>query len=165
MIAETNAESIKYLYGFFCPQLHYFCVCVLVPIKMADSSVHTADKSLKLDDSYLLVAAIDIGTTSTGYAFSFKETPTNIIMNKNWLSSVSSAKTSTVVLTNPDGSFNRFGYEAEDEYLGHEPEEGYQLYRCFKMVLYNLQVCYNITIRGLRSLLDIKAFSKLILQW
>ena len=33
---------------------------------------------------WLLVAAIDFGTTFSGYAFSFKATPETIIMNKNW---------------------------------------------------------------------------------
>ena len=32
----------------------------------------------------LLVAAIDFGTTFSGYAFSFKTDPENIICNKNW---------------------------------------------------------------------------------
>ena len=103
---------------------------------MSDSSVHKAMEGLKLDDSFLLVAAIDFGTTFSGYAFSFKDSPNNISMNKNWGSSIVSLKAPTVVLTNPDGSFNSFGYEAEEEYLQHEPDEGYQIYRCFKMVLH-----------------------------
>ena len=99
-------------------------------------------ESLKLDESYLLVSAIDFGETYSGYAFSFKESPNDIKMHKNWGSSIASSKTPTVVLTNPDGSFNSFGYEAEDEYLQHDPEEGYQIYRSFQMVLYKKVSAY-----------------------
>ena len=35
-------------------------------------------------DKFMLVAAIDFGTTFSGYAFSFTSSPENIIMNKNW---------------------------------------------------------------------------------
>ena len=102
---------------------------------MAEVSATGAMEGLKLDDDYILAAAIDFGTMFSGYGFSFKEDPTKINMNKNWGSSTTSLKTPTVVLTNPDGSFNNFGYDAEDEYLQHQPEEGYQIYRDFKMVL------------------------------
>ena len=33
---------------------------------------------------YVMVAAIDFGTTFSGYAFSFKSNPEDIKMNKNW---------------------------------------------------------------------------------
>ena len=35
-------------------------------------------------DDFVLVCAIDFGTTFSGYAFSFKSDPNNIKMNKNW---------------------------------------------------------------------------------
>ena len=34
--------------------------------------------------NYLAVAAIDFGTTYSGYAFSFNTEPEKIICNKNW---------------------------------------------------------------------------------
>ena len=112
---------------------------------MAGQRPHRAMENLKLDDSYSLVAAIDFGTTFSGYAFSLKESPNVININKNWGSSITSSKTPTVVLTNPDGTFNSFGYVAEEEYLQHEPEEDYEIYRCFKMVLHKkVSACYNV---------------------
>ena len=33
---------------------------------------------------YLLVAALDFGTTYSGFGFSFSESPEDIKMNKNW---------------------------------------------------------------------------------
>ena len=37
--------------------------------------------------NYLMVCAIDFGTTYSGYAFSFAASPEEIKMNKNWGSS------------------------------------------------------------------------------
>lgn len=67
------------------------------------------------EDKYILCAAIDFGTTFSGYAFSFKSSPDSIKMNKNWSESFGfqSYKTPTCVLTGPDHSFMSFGYEAE----------------------------------------------------
>ena len=36
------------------------------------------------DGGYLLVAALDLGTTYSGYAFSFITDPENVICNNNW---------------------------------------------------------------------------------
>ena len=35
-------------------------------------------------ENFVLVCAIDFGTTYSGYAFSFKATPDDVIVNKNW---------------------------------------------------------------------------------
>ena len=91
------------------------------------------------------MAAVDFGTTYSGYAFSFKSTPKDILMNKNWGSEVGceSYKAPTCVLTNPDGSFHSFGYKAEFEFSQLDPskdniggKDGYNLYRQFKMMLH-----------------------------
>ena len=94
---------------------------------------------LNLNPNYLVVAAIDFGTTFSGYAFSFKANKDNISMNKRWGSSTGreSDKCPTSVLLNPDGEFYSFGYEAEEDYLQLDSDAGYQLYRKFKMVLYD----------------------------
>ena len=36
------------------------------------------------DGDYLLVAALDLGTTFSGYAFSLKTDPEKVICNNNW---------------------------------------------------------------------------------
>ena len=66
-------------------------------------------------EHYVMVAAIDFGTTFSGYAFSFKTNPEAIAMNKNWgaVTGFESYKTPTCVLTGPSGDFVAFGYEAE----------------------------------------------------
>ncbi|KAK3108409.1 hypothetical protein FSP39_007406 [Pinctada imbricata] len=95
-----------------------------------------------------LVAAIDIGTTYSGYAFSFshdfKENPTKISV-KHWLSSTSnlvSEKTPTCVLFDQNDEPHAFGYEAEEvftEISQEDPEEAkkWSMFRRFKMQLYN----------------------------
>ena len=72
--------------------------------------------------SSILVAAIDFGTTFSGYAFSFlheyEEIPMKISAMK-WNSRIgplTTEKTSTCVLFDKDRKFHSFGYEAEDKY-------------------------------------------------
>lgn len=106
-------------------------------------------QNLSLNENYVMVAGIDFGTTFSSYAFSFRSTEARpnshkeIKMNKNWGTSLGyeSYKTSTCVLTDPDGKFHSFGYEAENKFAGLEqdqvrPQDGYNLYRNFKMLLH-----------------------------
>ena len=97
----------------------------------------------------LQVAAIDFGTTYSGYAMSFRgeflENPLKIFTN-NWTTGSSSAvslKTSSCILFDPDQNFNSFGFEAEDTYAKlAEDEEHYKWYyfKRFKMLLYENKV-------------------------
>ena len=105
----------------------------------------TGMAELSLDESYTLAAAIDFGTTFSGYAFSLKSQKDEIKMNKNWGAELScqSYKTPTCVLTKPDGTFHSFGYTAENYYSQLDTNEvkvggpnGYNLYKHFKMVLH-----------------------------
>ena len=70
-------------------------------------------------DNYGMVAAVDFGTTFSGYAFSFKNKPKDIRMNKNWgqAQGCDSYKTPTCVLVNGANEFEAFGYEAENKYV------------------------------------------------
>lgn len=100
--------------------------------------------------SKLVVAAIDFGTTYSGYAFSFKhdyeKDPTKISTNSTWVAGTAgllSLKTPTVILLDADKNFVAFGYEAEDLYNSLAVEGGdlhkkYYYYRRFKMLLYNV---------------------------
>ena len=90
-------------------------------------------------DHYLFAASIDIGTTHSGYAFSFKSDCNAISAPNTWISPTgkSCSRCPTSVLLNPDGSFHSFGYEAEADYLKLGSDTGHQLYRNFKMVLYD----------------------------
>ena len=99
------------------------------------------------DGNYLLIAAIDFGTTFSGYAFSYKTKPYDIKINKNWGANMGHAsyKTPTSVLVNPKGEFEAFGFEAEQRYANLEEEdttpEKYALYEKFKMRLHAKKVC------------------------
>ena len=71
----------------------------------------------------LLVAAIDFGTTFSGYAFQtksdFKQDPIRI-QGFTWTTGSNaglSNKTPTCVLFNPSKEFDSFGIEAEDKYI------------------------------------------------
>ncbi|XP_053399339.1 heat shock 70 kDa protein 12A-like isoform X2 [Mercenaria mercenaria] len=93
----------------------------------------------------LLVAAIDFGTTYSGWAFSFKndfdKDPTKVCA-KNWTGDqLVSSKTPTCVLINPDGkTLDSFGYEAETKYAELATDELHKpwfFFRRFKMMLFD----------------------------
>ena len=99
--------------------------------------------------SSLLVAAIDFGTTFSGYAFSFlhdyKRDPLKISAN-SWNAGIGqlvTQKTSTCVLFEKDGKFNSFGYEAEEKYSNLALDDNHHdwyYFRRFKMMLYDKKV-------------------------
>ncbi|XP_069129241.1 heat shock 70 kDa protein 12A-like [Argopecten irradians] len=72
--------------------------------------------------SHVISAAIDFGTTFSGYAFStlhdFHTSPDKV-SSLTWTATsgcLQSLKTSTAVLFTPDKKFSCFGFEAEDKY-------------------------------------------------
>lgn len=106
---------------------------------------------LRTRDNYLIVAAIDFGTTYSGYAFStrhdFQRDPTNASL-KQWVDPSSNMvynKTSTCVLFTKEKIFHSFGFEAEAKYLDlllENDQENWYFFRRFKMSLYEIQVNY-----------------------
>ncbi|KAL5012577.1 hypothetical protein ScPMuIL_011128 [Solemya velum] len=113
-------------------------------------SVYTRDNAgdtlQAFASSKLLVAAIDFGTTFSGYAFSFRheyETEPSKVAGKVWHSStglLASMKTPTCLLLKPDKTFAAFGYDAENSYselaLDNEHHKWYY-FRRFKMMLHD----------------------------
>ncbi|XP_062588400.1 E3 ubiquitin-protein ligase TRIM36-like [Saccostrea cucullata] len=103
----------------------------------------------------LLVAAIDIGTTYSGIAFSYKHEYENDplkIRSNNWDSGtwgLVTLKTPTCVLFNKDKVLDSFGYEAEEKYLEltleKEHEEWYYFKR-FKMSLFNKEASSSLNL-------------------
>jgi hypothetical protein len=100
--------------------------------------------------NHLLVAAIDFGTTYSGYAFGMvgdlNKDPTKIRANQAWVSgqqNLLSLKTPTCLLLDKDEKFKSFGYEAENHYsnimIDEEVDEYYYFYR-FKMNLHENEV-------------------------
>lgn len=94
---------------------------------------------------YLVVAAIDFGTTYSGYAFAFTRDPESIHMMRRWEGGdpgVSNTKTPTTLLLSPDKRFHSFGFGARDFYHDLEPSEAkkYLYFEKFKMKLYDNEV-------------------------
>lgn len=98
----------------------------------------------------ILVAAIDFGTSSSGYAYLFrheyKMDPLKIRLNERWsanYSAFSTEKAPTCVLLNPQKEFLAFGYEAEQKYselaLDSNHHDHY-FFKEFKMVLHETRV-------------------------
>lgn len=114
------------------------------------SAVSSAIPS-ELDNPYLVVVAIDFGTTYSGYAFSFltgKEKD-EIFMNRDWRNeqNCKTHKTPTCLLLGPDLSFDSFGYDALENYAelqGNRKEKEYFFFQHFKMELHNNQVENNM---------------------
>ena len=111
----------------------------------SSSNVVGSDKKDKI-----LVAAIDFGTTFSGYAFSFKHDyqadPSKVSVNQNWVAgsmALVSLKAPTVVLFDENKKFLSFGYEAENAYseLALDGEHHkYYYYKRFKMRLHEKKV-------------------------
>ena len=112
------------------------------------TSLFALDSSMM---SSLLVAAIDFGTTFSGYAFSFlhdyKRDPLKISTN-SWTAGVGqlmTLKTSTCVLFDTVGKFHSFGFEAEEKYSNlalDDKHHDWYYFRRFKMMLYDKMVQY-----------------------
>lgn len=107
----------------------------------------------KIEENYLIVAAIDFGTTFSGYAYSsrhaFQIDPLKVTM-KSWVDPSSSMiykKTSTCILFTKEKEFSEFGFDAEAKYLDllldddntDEKAKDWYFFRRFKMALYELQ--------------------------
>ncbi|XP_055028218.1 heat shock 70 kDa protein 12A isoform X4 [Misgurnus anguillicaudatus] len=90
---------------------------------------------------YVVVVAIDFGTTSSGYAYAFTKEPECIHTMRRWEGGdpgVSNQKTPTTILLTPEKKFHSFGYAARDFYHDLDPTESKQwLYlEKFKMKLH-----------------------------
>jgi len=93
----------------------------------------------------VVVAAIDFGTTYSGYAFTFTTDKTKVYCN-HWNAGARglvSHKTPTTVLINSKQQFDSFGYEAEDKYSDLAEDDkhfGWYYFRRFKMKLFKNSV-------------------------
>ena len=95
-----------------------------------------------------VVVAIDFGTSSSGFAFSFnhKDGSEEIYMNRAWGSEqgFSTFKTPTCLLLNKRREFQKFGFEASEKYAELEDAEDRSFYYFdhFKMMLYGSEVSW-----------------------
>ncbi|XP_062614718.1 heat shock 70 kDa protein 12A-like [Saccostrea cucullata] len=86
-----------------------------------------------------IVAAIDFGTIYSSYAYSFKFDWTTII-TQSWHDNeyLMDYKTPTSLLLKPDGSFFKFGFEAENEYARLSEDDNHKdhyFFRRFMLIL------------------------------
>ncbi|ELW71008.1 Heat shock 70 kDa protein 12A [Tupaia chinensis] len=103
--------------------------------------LNDADPNVSEQQTFLVVVAIDFGTTSSGYAYSFSKEPECIHVMRRWEGGdpgVSNQKTPTTILLTPERKFHSFGYAARDFYHDLDPNEAKQwLYlEKFKMKLH-----------------------------
>lgn len=96
----------------------------------------------------MVVAAFDLGTAFSGYAYAYRDNPKVVYVKENWNSgSALSSKTPTCILLNPDKEFHAFGYEAEKKFADLSENDEHQdwiLFRRFKMLLHDREVTYLI---------------------
>jgi len=93
----------------------------------------------------LCVAAIDIGTGFSSFAFSLQKSQFDVCFPKWGAGTMRliSHKTSTSILLTPEGTFSKFGFEAENKYadLLHDKEHtGWIFFARYKMLLHQSKV-------------------------
>lgn len=106
-------------------------------------------------DKRLVIAAIDFGTTYSGYAYAFRseledaktsKEMCNVLL-KTWQTGsdagLVSHKTPTCLLLNSAGEFDSFGFKAEEKYnnlANDNAHGGWKFFKKFKMVLLHEKV-------------------------
>ncbi|XP_035185171.1 heat shock 70 kDa protein 12A [Oxyura jamaicensis] len=103
--------------------------------------VKDSDAEDAVEQLFLVVVAIDFGTTSSGYAYSFTKEPECIHVMRRWEGGdpgVSNQKTPTTILLTPERKFHSFGYAARDFYHDLDPNESkhWLYFEKFKMKLH-----------------------------
>lgn len=101
--------------------------------------METIDQTSK----YEMVAAIDFGTTYSGYAYSYRYEKETIYVNSNWACGLTLNKVPTAILFNDKKQFVAFGQDAVLKYSQYsecEEEEQYYFFHRFKMSLYQEKV-------------------------
>ncbi|NXB60117.1 HS12A protein, partial [Struthidea cinerea] len=104
-------------------------------------TVKDSDADDAVEQLFLVVVAIDFGTTSSGYAYSFTKEPECIHVMRRWEGGdpgVSNQKTPTTILLTPERKFHSFGYAARDYYHDLDPTESkhWLYFEKFKMKLH-----------------------------
>ncbi|XP_052793291.1 heat shock 70 kDa protein 12A-like [Mya arenaria] len=95
-----------------------------------------SDAEISRKRSALLCAAIDFGTTYTGYAFSSRHDQKRVF---TMTSEEGSSKVPTVLLFDQNKTFHSFGYDAQKKYqelLSRDNHREWYLFKEFKMTLF-----------------------------
>ncbi|XP_039243091.1 heat shock 70 kDa protein 12A isoform X2 [Pipra filicauda] len=136
MSAETDAVSTS-AYSSPAKSLGDPGITPLSPSHIGKDS----DADDAVEQLFLVVVAIDFGTTSSGYAYSFTKEPECIHVMRRWEGGdpgVSNQKTPTTILLTPERKFHSFGYAARDFYHDLDPTESkhWLYFEKFKMKLH-----------------------------
>lgn len=108
----------------------------------------------KIYDLYILlevekiVAAIDFGTTYSGFAFSLPRSSESEVILQKWVPKAAdkldaSLKTPTSLLLDDKNDFVAFGFDAEEkykEYVEDKKHESFRFFKNFKMKLHQEKV-------------------------
>ncbi|XP_029608775.1 heat shock 70 kDa protein 12A isoform X2 [Salmo trutta] len=113
----------------------------ITPLSPSHIQKNDTDSNAHTGPSFIVVVAVDFGTTSSGYAYAFTKEPECIHTMRRWEGGdpgVSNQKTPTTILLTPDRKFHSFGYAARDFYHDLDPSESrHWLYlEKFKMKLH-----------------------------
>ena len=123
---------------------------VAVPTHARTNGSCVKSSASSSEEKHYIVAAIDFGTTYSGYAFSFVRDSDSIHMMRKWEGGdpgVSNQKTPTTLLLRPNGEFHSFGFGARDHYHDLEEVEAKKWYyfEKFKMSLHSSHVSAQAT--------------------
>lgn len=102
-----------------------------------------ANNKIAGEKNFELVAAIDFGTTYSGYAYSYSFEPEKIFVNSKWPGGIQTCKEATAILLDDKQQFVAFGEDAisrYSEYLDTDEEKTFYFFSRFKMVLYKEKV-------------------------
>ncbi|CAG2202022.1 unnamed protein product [Mytilus edulis] len=130
---------------------------ILLHLLSADDLIDNR-QYVKVQKPWVFCAAIDIGTTYSGYAFSSKagyaREPLTMYTSVWDGCKLFSLKTPTAVLLDSSQEFVAFGFEAEKTYsdlLAEEEHEDYYYFHSFKMLLYEKRITRNLKIKDVHD--------------
>lgn len=111
------------------------------------------ESNAKIAGGFLIVGAIDFGTSYSGYAYSYRHDPQTVV-TRHWHSAsrgITTEKLPTCILFDKKRSFSQFGFKAEEDY-GLYCDDGnasdWYFFRGYKLALYeemHLKVDKTIT--------------------
>ena len=109
--------------------------------QIADINVKEAETKSLIQ----VLVAIDFGTTYSGYAYAYMNSPGEIHLMKKWSdgeAGFTNFKIPSTILLDPTGEFHSFGYQAIEFYNDLEAGEAkdWSFFEKFKMSLHNSQV-------------------------
>ena len=117
---------------------------------MAQAQERAKEASVSVKRGKYIVAAIDFGTTYSGFAFSlkhdFKKDHLQHIFTSSWgCESWKSEKAPTYALFDGNGTFDSFGYKAEEKYCNLvldkvEDLDDWYYFERFRMKLFDQKV-------------------------